>query len=174
MPPSIFSNHSHRELFSGEFSSKWIVVTYCSCSAEKVTYASPPYAKFLWHAPMSGNYVGEHVVDFDAPVDVIPVGWVRQPGKEGEVEMIVCINQTWENQKATEIDFSAVRSRDGPVMQIAMDAAYVCACDLDGSLDTFLRPDGTTRSSDYNLPLQVAPGNIHFMISHMHAFFRAE
>src|SRR6202522_700743 len=103
MPPAVFLDHSYRKIFPLHLGPERIVVPYRCCSAEQVSYAAPPQTQAFGHGPVLCNNIGKLLVDVRPPVNVISIGRIRQPAKDRELQMIVCVDESGHNEEATKV-----------------------------------------------------------------------
>jgi hypothetical protein len=49
--------------------------------------------------------IGKSIVYILAPLDVIAILWIRKPWEQGELQMIMGVDQAGHNQEFAQIDF---------------------------------------------------------------------
>src|ERR1700688_1991337 len=113
MSPAEFLDNPHREILSSQVRPKRVVVTYRCYSAKKVANAAPPEAHIFGHRPVLCYYIGELAVYVLSPIDVVLIGRICQPGKEGQMQMVVRVDESGQNQETTEIDLGTARCHCG-------------------------------------------------------------
>jgi hypothetical protein len=109
MTPTVIPNYSNRKVFSLQLRPKRVVMTDRCDPAKEVSYSTPPKSKILRDSPMLCNGVWKSAVNILSPFNVIPIRRIPQSWEKCELEMIMRINESRQEQKPVEVDVFAVR-----------------------------------------------------------------
>src|SRR6202035_5310900 len=75
--------------------------------AEKIPYAAPPEPNISWHGLVLCDDLGKFIMYVYTPINVIPIGRIREFGMESKLQMIMRVDETGHDKKLAEINLSA-------------------------------------------------------------------
>jgi hypothetical protein len=151
------------------------VVTDCCDPGEEVSYSTPPKAQISRDGPMLRDCLRKFVMDIVAPLDVIPIGRIPQPGEKCKLQMIVRVHQAGQKQEPIEVDLFPVRLETRRAVKGTQNARDAAAGDMYQCMRGLLRPKDATSSANHLavLRLLIQVSDLHGQTSSGAAWDRA-
>jgi hypothetical protein len=100
---------------------------------------------------MLGNYLWKCIVYVVPPIDVIAIRRIPHPRKKRKLEMIMRVDESWEDHEPVEVYVCGPGSVVGKSRREVGDARYSIARDLNRRMRSGPRPYGIPRSANYEL-----------------------
>jgi hypothetical protein len=100
---------------------------------------------------MLRNHLGKAPVYVVSPIDVIAIGRVPHPWIKRELEMIVCIYESREEQEPVQVYIGGLMGRFAQSRWGVEDTRYAIACDLNRRMRRDPRAHGAPGSANYEL-----------------------